>query len=301
MKILLLGPHGQVGSQLLGALAPLGEVVAADRAAGWDLSDPPALAARVEALAPALIVNAAAYTAVDRAEAEPALAHRVNAEAPAALATAARSLGAWLVHYSTDYVFDGSGDRPWREDDPTGPLSVYGQSKLAGERAIQSRHPRHLILRTSWVHGPQGGNFIRTMLRLAGERDTLSVVDDQVGAPTAAPWIAQATAQAIGRLQQAPELAGVYHLAAAGETSWCGLARHAIAQAQARGATLRCGPDAVRAIPSAGYPTPARRPLNSRLDTQRLRQAFDIEPPSWQAGADDTVAAVLAAAGTGRG
>ncbi len=292
VKILLLGSTGQVGSQLRTALAPLGEVVAADRASGWDLSDPAALAARVEALAPEVIVNAAAYTAVDRAESEPALAHRVNAEAPAALATAARVLGAWLVHYSTDYVFDGSGSRPWREDDPTGPLSVYGQSKLAGEKAIQSRHPRHLILRTSWVHGPQGGNFIRTMLRLAGERDSLSVVDDQVGAPTSAPLIADVTAQALARLREAPELAGVYHLAAAGETSWCGLARHALALACERGVALRCGPEAVRGIPTTDYPTPARRPLNSRLDTHKLREAFGIDLPSWQDGVRETVEAI---------
>lgn len=292
MKILLLGPSGQVGSQLLRTLTPLGEVVAADRSAGWDLADPVALAARVEALAPDVIVNAAAYTAVDRAESEPALAHRVNAEAPAALATAARVLGAWLVHYSTDYVFDGSGSRPWREDDPTGPLSVYGQSKLAGERAIQSRHPRHLILRTSWVHGPQGGNFIRTMLRLASEREALSVVDDQVGAPTSAPLIAQVTAHAIGRLQQAPALAGVYHLAAAGETSWCGLARQALALAAERRLPLRCGPEGVRAIPSTDYPTPARRPLNSRLDTHKLREAFGVALPTWQEGVRETVQAL---------
>ncbi len=292
MKILLLGSAGQVGSQLRTALAPLGEVVGADRASGWDLSDPATLAVRVEALAPAVIVNAAAYTAVDRAESEPALAHRVNAEAPAALATAAGRLGAWLVHYSTDYVFDGSGNRPWREDDPTGPLSVYGQSKLAGEQAIQSRHPRHLILRTSWVHGPQGGNFIRTMLRLAGERDSLSVVDDQVGAPTSAPLIAEVTAQALVRLQQTPELAGLYHLAAAGETSWCGLARHALAVARGRGASLRCGPEGVRAIPTTDYPTPARRPLNSRLDTHKLREAFGIHLPPWQDGVRETVEAI---------
>lgn len=294
MKVLLLGGSGQVGGQLRAALARLGEVVVPDRSAGWDLADPTDLAARVEQLAPEVIVNAAAYTAVDRAEAEPALAHRINAEAPAALAAAARSLGAWLVHYSTDYVFDGRGSRPWREDDPTGPLGVYGQSKLAGERAIQARHARHLILRTSWVHGPQGGNFIRTLLRLAGERTTLSVVDDQVGAPTAAPLIAEVTAQAIERLHTAPDLAGIYHLAAAGEASWWDVARLALAEARAHGAALRSSPQDVRPISTEQYPTPARRPLNSRLDTRKIREAFGLTLPPWQDGVQQTVRSLLA-------
>ena len=299
MKILLLGGSGQVGSQLLASLAPLGEVIAPTRASGWDLSDPGDLALRVEQLAPEVIVNAAAYTAVDRAEAEPALAHRVNAEAPAALATAARSLDAWLVHFSTDYVFDGRGSRPWCENDPTGPLCVYGQSKLAGERTIQARHARHLIFRTSWVHGPQGGNFIRTMLRLAGERVSLAVVDDQVGAPTGAPLIAEVTARAIARVRQAPhlstKLAGLYHLTASGEASWRDVACEALGHAKAQGAALRCGPEQVQAIPTTQYPTPAQRPLNSRLNTRKLRESFGLALPAWQDGVHQTVQALLAA------
>ncbi len=307
MRILLLGGSGQVGSQLLLTLAPLGEVIAPSRADGWDLSDPSDLAFRVEQLAPEVIVNAAAYTAVDKAEAEPALAHRVNAEAPAALATAARSLDAWLIHFSTDYVFDGRGSRPWCEDDPTGPLGVYGQSKLAGERAIEARHARHLMFRTSWVHGPRGGNFIRTMLRLAGERESLSVVDDQVGAPTGAPLIAEVTARAIARVtarettrktapvQKALDLAGTYHLAAAGEASWRDVACEALEHAKARGAALRCGPEQVQAIPTTQYPTPAQRPLNSRLNTRKLREAFGLALPAWQDGVHQTVQALLAA------
>ncbi len=310
MRILLLGGSGQVGSQLRVTLAPLGEVIAPSRASGWDLSDPADLAARVEQLAPQVIVNAAAYTAVDRAESEPALAHRVNAEAPAALAAAARSLDAWLIHYSTDYVFDGLGSRPWCEDDPTGPLGVYGQSKLAGERAIAARHARHLIFRTSWVHGPQGANFIRTMLGLAGERESLSVVDDQIGAPTGAPMIAQVTAQAIARVtepanslpsaltsarvQQAPDLAGTYHLTAAGETSWWEVACLALSEAREQGVALRCGPEQVARVPTTQYPTPAQRPLNSRLNTRKLREAFGLELPAWQEGVRQTVQALLA-------
>lgn len=313
MRILLLGGSGQVGSQLRVTLAPLGEVIAPVRASGWDLSDPADLAARVEQLAPEVIVNAAAYTAVDRAEGEPALAHRVNAEAPAALAAAARSLDAWLIHYSTDYVFDGRGSRPWCEDDPTGPLGVYGQSKLGGERAIQARHARHLIFRTSWVHGPHGANFIRAMLRLAGERDSLAVVNDQIGAPTSALLIAEVTAQAIARLtvpanslkpplgsalvsarlQPASELAGVYHLAAAGETSWWELACLALTEAKEQGAALRCGPEQVAPIPTTQYPTPAQRPLNSRLNTRKLREAFGLALPSWQDGVRQTVQSLL--------
>jgi len=314
MRILLLGGSGQVGSQLRATLAPLGEVIAPARASGWDLSDPVELAARVEQLAPEVIVNAAAYTAVDRAEAEPALAHRVNAEAPAALAAAARSLDAWLIHYSTDYVFDGRGSRPWCEDDPTGPLGVYGQSKLAGERAIAARHARHLIFRTSWVHGPHGANFIRTMLRLAGERDSLAVVNDQIGAPTGAPLIAHVTAQAIARVtaptnsrtsalasalgsarvQQAPDLAGTYHLAAGGETSWWDVACLALSEARQQGAALRCGPEQVAPIPTTQYPTPAQRPLNSRLNTRKLREAFGLALPAWQDGVRQTVQSLLA-------
>ena len=295
MKVLLFGVTGQVGRALVPALQALGEVHAPRRGdPGGDLSRPEEAAALVDAWRPAIVVNAAAYTAVDRAESEPALAEAVNARAPGAIAQAAARCGAWLVHYSTDYVFDGSGRAPWREADPHAPLSVYGRTKLAGEQAIVQAHPRHLILRTSWVHGPVGGNFIRTMLRLAAERDRLDVVDDQVGAPTGAPLIAQVTVAALRRLQSEPSLAGLYHLSAAGETSWHGYARFVLEHARSRGVVLRAGPEAVHPLPTSGYPTPARRPLNSRLDTARLRAAFGLVLPPWQEGVRQTVDAIIA-------
>ena len=293
MRILLLGATGQVGQALGPALRALGPVIAPARSeTGGDLADPEALGARVDAERPDLIVNAAAYTAVDRAEAEPALAQTVNALAPQALARAAARCGAWLVHYSTDYVFDGSGQRPWRESDMPSPLSVYGRTKWAGEQAVAAEHDRCLVFRTSWVHGPHGGNFIRTLLRLAAERDRLEVVADQVGAPTSARLIAQVTLEAVQRVRQAPHLAGLYHLAAAGETSWHGYAREVLSLAQALGLPLRAGPDAVHPLSTTGYPTAARRPLTSRLDTRRLQQAFGLHLRPWQEGVRDTVEAL---------
>jgi dTDP-4-dehydrorhamnose reductase len=286
MKILLLGKNGQLGWELQRALAPLGELVALDRAGedglSGDLAKPAALADTVRALAPDVIVNAAAHTAVDRAESEPALARAINTEAVAALAAEAARLGAWLIHYSTDYVFDGSGTRPWREDDPTGPLSVYGATKLAGEEAIRASGCAHLIFRTSWVYAARGGNFAKTMLRLAAERERLTVIADQHGAPTGAELIADVSAHALRAARTNPALAGTYHLAAAGETSWHGYAGFVIDEARRLGRTLQVRE--IAAILTADYPTPAARPLNSRLDTIRLRTAFDLVLPDWRLG-----------------
>lgn len=282
MRILVLGRDGQVGTALMGVLAPLGTVIGLGRA-GADLSRPEILAAIVEREQPDVIVNAAAHTAVDKAESEPELARVVNTTAPGVLAEAAKSAGAWLIHYSTDYVFDGSGSRPWVETDATAPLSVYGETKRDGEVAIASVGAQHLIFRTSWVHAAGGNNFIAKMLSLAQSRDELRVIDDQVGAPTSAWLIAEVTRHAIQRIADGrPIVAGIYHLAAAGETSWNGYARHVIGQAIARGVPLRTTPDKVLPVPSSAFPTPARRPLNSRLSTVKLREALGIELPLWQ-------------------
>jgi dTDP-4-dehydrorhamnose reductase len=297
MKTLLLGKNGQLGWELQRALAPLGELVALDRSGidglSADFEQPQTLTALLGALRPDVVVNAAAYTAVDRAESEPARAHAVNAEAPAVLARAAAALGATLVHYGSDYVYDGSGDAPRSEDAPTAPLSAYGRTKLAGEEAIRASGCRHLILRTSWVYAARGGNFAKTMLRLAAERESLSVVCDQVGAPTGAELLADVTAHALRVLAARPELGGTYHCAAAGETSWHGYACFVIEHARAAGVALKAAPDAVRAIASAQYPTPARRPLNSRLDTRRLRAAFGLHLPHWQVGVERMLDEIL--------
>ena len=296
MKILLLGCRGQVGWELQRALAPLGEVTALDfdsTGLNADFSQPESLAATVQALRPQTIVNAAAHTAVDKAEAEPDLARRINAQAPAVLAREAAALGATLLHYSTDYVFDGSGDMPRAEDAPTGPLNVYGQTKLEGELAIRASGCRHLILRTSWVYAARGGNFARTMLRLAAERDELRVIDDQIGAPTGADLLADVTAHALRMVQQQPGLGGLYHLVAGGETSWHGYARHVIEWARHHGHAVRVPADQVLPIATREYPTPATRPLNSRLDTTRLQAAFGLRLPHWQAGVDRMLAEVL--------
>jgi dTDP-4-dehydrorhamnose reductase len=289
MKLLVLGANGQVGWELQRALAPLGEVHAWDRTAG-DLSQPEALAAAVRTLAPAVIVNAAAYTAVDKAEGEAALAHTVNAEAPARLAEVARALGAPLLHYSTDYVFDGSGSTPRDEDAPAGPLSVYGRTKLAGEDAIRASGCRHLIFRTSWVYAARGGNFAKTMLRLAAEREQLRVVNDQWGAPTGAELLADATAHALRTLLAQPTLGGTYHLCAAGATNWADYARFVVDTARAQGRTLAC--QSVDGIPTSAYPTPAQRPLNSRLDCRRFEQAFGLRLPAWEMGVQRLLAEI---------
>ncbi|MEK8049901.1 dTDP-4-dehydrorhamnose reductase [Ideonella sp. DXS22W] len=293
MHIVLLGPDGQVGWELRRALAPLGQVTALTRADGGDLARPAELAAKLRSLKPDAVVNAAAYTAVDKAEGDAALAHTINADAPGAVATVMAELGGWLLHYSTDYVFDGSGDQPRDETAPTGPLSVYGRTKLAGEEAILASGCRHLILRTSWVHAARGGNFARTMLRLAAERDSLNVIDDQIGAPTGADLLADVAAHALRGAVANPSLSGTYHAVAAGETSWCQYARHVIGWARDRGVALKCGPETVNAIPTSAYPTPATRPLNSRLDTHKLRNAFGLRLPDWQAGVERMLAEAL--------
>ena len=298
MKILLFGKGGQVGWELQRSLAVLGEVVALDFGSVGlcgNFADLAGLAATIRQVAPDVIVNAAAHTAVDKAESEPDLARTLNALAPGVLADEAQRLGAWLVHYSTDYVFDGSGNTPWRETDATGPLSVYGQTKLDGEQAV-ARCTRHLIFRTSWVFAARGGNFAKTMLRLAREREQLSVIADQFGAPTGAELLADVTAHALRSVLSEPEssrLAGLYHLVAAGETSWHGFACHVLERAQARGQTLKAGPANVLAIGTADYPTPAKRPFNSRLDTTRLRTAFGLHLPDWRIGVDRMLDEIL--------
>ena len=297
MKVLLLGKNGQLGWELQRSLAPLGELVALDRQGApglcGDLGEPDGLAATVRALRPDVILNAAAYTAVDRAESEPDLARRINAHAPAVLAREAAACGALLLHYSTDYVFHGHGQRPWAEDDPTGPLNVYGQTKLAGEQAIVQAGCRHLILRTSWVYASRGGNFARTMLRLARQQPRLTVIDDQWGAPTGAELIADVSAHAIAQLRARPDKAGIYHLAAAGETNWFSYAKHVIARAQSTQSAIEYVVKDILPIPSSAYPVAATRPHNSRLDTRKLRTAFDLHLPPWQAGVDRMLAEIL--------
>jgi dTDP-4-dehydrorhamnose reductase len=292
VKILLFGRNGQVGWELQRALAPLGELHALGSDAA-DFAAPESLAAPVRALRPDVIVNAAAYTAVDRAEAEPERARRINAEAPGALARAAAAAGAWLVHYSTDYVFDGNGDAPRGEDAPTGPLNVYGRTKLEGEQAIQASGVRHLILRTSWVYGRRGGNFARTMLRLAQERDKLAVIDDQIGAPSGAELIADVTAHAVRAAVAGGAPSGIYHLAAGGETSWHGYACRVIDAARAKGLPVKVAREAIAAVPSSEFPTPATRPMNSRLDTSKLRRTLGLVLPPWQVGVDRLLAEIL--------
>lgn len=287
MKILLFGKGGQVGWELQRSLAPLGELVALDFDSTHlhaDFKRPELLAETVRAVQPDVIVNAAAHTAVDKAEVEPELTATINAEAPRVLAVEAAALSAWLVHYSTDYVFDGSGTAPRDESAPTGPLSVYGRTKLQGEEHIRVSGCRHLILRTSWVFSVHGGNFARTMLRLASERDELRVIDDQIGAPTGADLLADITAHAIRAARLAPSLSGTYHAVAAGETSWHGYARYVLDWARAEGLPVKVAPDAVHAVPTSAYPTSAKRPHNSRLSTHKLRAAFDLVMPKWQDG-----------------
>ncbi len=288
MKILLLGKDGQVGWELQRSLAPLGELVAlgrhgADGLCG-DLGHLEGLAQTVRQLRPDVIVNAAAHTAVDKAESEPELARTLNALAPGVLALEAKALDALLVHYSTDYVFDGSGAVPRLETDAVAPLSVYGRTKLEGEQRIQASCCRHLIFRTSWVYAARGGNFAKTMLRLAQERESLTVIDDQWGAPTGADLIADVTAHAIRQVVRCPQDAGLYHLVAQGETTWNAYARYVLAQAQQVQPALPIQAREVRPVPSSAFPTPAQRPHNSRLDTNKLQATFGLQLPSWQQG-----------------
>ena len=302
MTVLVLGANGQLGTELLRALAPLGRVVAATRSgrlpegAACEIADfdaPASLAPLLDRIGPTAVVNAAAYTAVDRAEVEQDLAWRVNAQAPGVLARWCADAGVPLLHYSTDYVFDGCGTRPYREDDPVAPLGVYGTSKLAGEEAVRQAGGRHLIFRTAWVYASHSRNFLRTMLRLGAERDALSVVADQVGTPTPAAWIAEASVRA---LQRAPALSGTWHLTAAGQTSWHGFAQAIFAEAVARG-LLAKAPD-IKAIPSADYPTPAQRPAWSVLDNHKLQRDTGIVLPPWQDGLAMVMAQIAAGQAT---
>ena len=296
MKILLLGKNGQVGWELQRSLAPVGELLALDRHSTdfcGDLSQPERLAQTVRDWRPDVIVNAAAHTAVDKAESEPDLALGLNATAPAALAQAAADIGAWLVHYSTDYVFNGQGEQAWQESDATGPLSVYGQTKLEGEQRIAASGCKHLIFRTSWVYAARGGNFAKTMLRLAAERERLTVIDDQHGAPTGADLIADVTAHAIRQALQQPALSGIYHLVASGETSWHGYASHVITQARCVRPDLALRVNEIAPVPTSSFPTPAQRPRNSRLHTGKLQQAFGLVLPPWQAGVNRLLTEIL--------
>jgi dTDP-4-dehydrorhamnose reductase len=298
MKILLLGKNGQVGWELQRALAPLGEVVALDFDSPGDLradfSQPDSLTATVRAVAPHIIVNAAAHTAVDKAESEPNLARAINATAPGVLARAAAASGAWLMHYSTDYVFNGQGNQPWKEDDATGPLSVYGQTKLEGENLIRQSGCKHLIFRTSWVYAARGGNFAKTMLRLAKERDRLTVIDDQVGAPTGADLLADLTAHALRTAQQRAEVCGTYHAVASGHTHWHGYAQHVIEFARAAGQPIQVAADQIVAVPTSAFPTPAKRPANSRMNTTKLQNTFGVNLPAWQFGVERLLTEILA-------
>jgi dTDP-4-dehydrorhamnose reductase len=304
MKILLFGNGGQVGWELQRALSVLGELVALDRHGRdglcGDLTDVQGLADTVRQVQPDIIVNAAAYTYVDQAEREPDLARLINATAPGVLANEAARIGAWLVHYSTDYVFDGSGDSPWLESDTPAPLNVYGFSKWAGEQAIQRSGCKHLIFRTSWVYAARGGNFAKTMLRLAQEREELKVIDDQWGAPTGADLLADVTAHALRTVSAEgpsasprPELQGLYHLAASGVTTWCEYAKTVIAQSVLAQPALKIAVKKITPIPTVAYPTPAQRPHNSRLNTVKLQSAFSLSLPHWQLGVTRMVREIL--------
>lgn len=288
MKILLLGKNGQVGWELQRSMAALGEVVALDydSTGDWcgDFSKPDGVAQTVRSVRPDVIVNAAAHTAVDKAESEPELARMLNATTPGVLAREAAALGALLVHYSTDYVFDGSGTQARTELDATGPLSVYGRTKLEGEQAVAQSGCRHLIFRTSWVYAAKGGNFAKTMLRLAQERETLTVINDQWGAPTGADLLADVTAHAVRQVQQQPAALGLYHLVAGGVTTWHAYAQYVLEQAQQALPALVIKARDIQPVPTSAFPTPAQRPHNSRLDTRKLQDSFGLHLPHWQQG-----------------
>ena len=293
MKILLLGKNGQVGSELQRSLAPLGELLALDRSSTshcGDLSNLEGLVETVREFRPNVVVNAAAYTAVDKAETDSQTAFLVNELAPEALASVCAAIDAYLVHFSTDYVFDGSRQKPWLETDATAPLNVYGHSKLAGEKGIAEQGAKHVIFRTSWVYGTEGGNFAKTMLRLAQERERMTVINDQFGAPTAAALLADVTSLA---LQASQPLTGIYHLAAAGETTWYAYADYVLAKAKQIKPSLNYAVRDLVAVPTADFPTPAARPLNSRLNCSRLEQALQLNLPPWQAGVDALLTKIL--------
>jgi len=296
VKILLLGKNGQLGWELQRSLASLGEVVACGRAEA-DLAKLSDLRALVRKISPQVIVNAAAYTAVDKAESEPDLAFLINSEAVDLLAKEASLLNAWFIHYSTDYVFDGAKEGAYVETDATAPLGIYGQSKLSGEEAIRAADCRHLIFRTSWVYAARGSNFVKTMLRLAREREEIKVVCDQIGAPTSAELLADVTACCLYRLQYdaifASQQSGTYNLAASGSTSWHGFAQLILNEALRLGVRLRATSEKVLAIPTSDYPLPAKRPSNSRLATKKISSIFGLELPSWQLHAKRIVAEIV--------
>lgn len=285
MDILLFGKNGQVGWELQRALAPLGKLIALDRHSAeycGDFENPQGIAETVRKLKPTVIVNATAYTAVDKAESDKEKAQRVNATAVEFLAKAAEECGALLVHYSTDYVFNGSGDKPWNEDDATEPMNVYGETKRQGEQAIALNMSKYLIFRTSWVYAARGNNFAKTMIRLAKDRETLSVINDQFGAPTGADLLADSTAHAIRVALVKPEVSGLYHLIASGTTTWFEYAGMVIAQARAKGVELQV--QTINPVETAAFPTPAKRPNNSRLNTTKFRETFGLVLPEWEAG-----------------
>lgn len=291
MRILLLGKNGQVGWELQRALAPLGEVRTLDRKNGGDLTDLIELEQQIQAFHPDVVVNAAAYTAVDKAESEHNLADLVNHKAVEVMAGACKALDALLVHYSTDYVFSGEGVQPWSETDNVQPVNEYGLSKLKGEQVIVKSGCRHLIFRTSWVYAAKGGNFAKTMLKLAQSRTELNVINDQFGAPTGAELIADVTAHTISGTLSNPEKSGLYHLAASGETTWCDYAHHIFEMAKQQGFELQV--ETVNGIPTTAYPTPAKRPLNSRLNCSKLENNFGLSMPNWKLGVDRMLIEVL--------
>jgi dTDP-4-dehydrorhamnose reductase len=296
VRILILGKNGQVGWELQRSLAVVGEVVAlgrSDRQPCGDLLDADGLSRTLRDIQPDVIVNAAGYTMVDQAESEPEQAMRVNAAAVGVLASGAAAIDALLVHYSTDYVFNDSGTEYLRETDPVDPCNAYGVSKAEGDRLIGEAGCRHLIFRTSWVYAVRGQNFLRTMLRLATERDTLRVVNDQWGAPTGAELIADVTARVVPIARESAGLSGVYHLAPAGETNWCAYAGYLIEEAAALGLRTRVRPDTIEGIATSDYPTAARRPVNSRLDTSQLRRTFDVAMPDWRSGVSRAVSEIM--------
>ena len=285
MNILLFGKTGQVGWELQRSLAPLGNLIAVDVHSSeycGDFSNPEGVAETVRRIKPDVIVNAAVHTAVDKAESEAEFAQLLNATSVEAIAKEAAKIGAWVVHYSTDYVFPGNGEEPWRETDATAPLNVYGETKLAGEKALQANCARHLIFRTSWVYAGKGNNFAKTMLRFAKERTEMSVINDQFGAPTGAELLADCTAHAIRVALKQPDVAGLYHLVASGVTTWHDYA--ALVFDEARKAGIELAITTLNAVPTSAYPTPARRPNNSRLNTDKFQQNFDLVLPAWETG-----------------